>query len=174
MATRESYKKSRLSLYISWEPGSMVPREFAALAWSLTITGFAEDYQGSMKRAQCHFLFTLFRLFKGHRNKHNQSCVSSASSGQPQSSKWGCLQFWGHLHFWGRYIQLTYKISSPYMILRLSNVSFEKCTNWQTVKPEVAPVALAKNIVRDIEKIWYKQKLKFVCKFNVGVFEGLV
>ena len=29
--TRGSYKKIRLSLYISWEPGSQVPREFAAL-----------------------------------------------------------------------------------------------------------------------------------------------
>ena len=29
--TRESYQKIRLSLYISWEPGSQVPKEFAAL-----------------------------------------------------------------------------------------------------------------------------------------------
>ena len=32
MATRESYQKICLRLYVSWEPGSQVPREFAALA----------------------------------------------------------------------------------------------------------------------------------------------
>ena len=32
---RESYQNIRLSLYISWEPGSQVPSEFAALLWHL-------------------------------------------------------------------------------------------------------------------------------------------
>ena len=32
---RESYQQIRLSLYISWEPGSQVPSEFAALVHAL-------------------------------------------------------------------------------------------------------------------------------------------
>ena len=33
--TREAYQKIRLNVNISWEPGSQVPREFAALGITL-------------------------------------------------------------------------------------------------------------------------------------------
>ena len=50
MATRESYQKIRLSLNISWEPGSQVPREFVALyalrAAAVKIT-FGENMMGN-------------------------------------------------------------------------------------------------------------------------------
>ena len=39
--TRESYQKICLSLYISWEPGSQAPREFAALPSSLDLRSSA-------------------------------------------------------------------------------------------------------------------------------------
>ena len=50
---RESYQKIRLRLYISWEPGSQVPKEFAALLGIEIVV-----------RATTNSIFTIFLYVK--------------------------------------------------------------------------------------------------------------